>query len=224
MSLESDQFEQRRPSEILSKDIILFLRAFVTALLIFLSHQPEAFGGVHLSLSGSAQDRHLTASTIKEYSASATIAIDIGQFLRLGYTYQRDEELQTGSIGFTNSTTGESGLENFTSNQTMVMQSIDLTLAPIASERVMPYIFGGIAHKEYEIWRRFEYYNLGRKNYDSDGFPTWNAGIGFAFGISANMQFKVSHSWSPGLVLDEAGELRDDVIDTNFRFGLTYRL
>lgn len=187
----------------------------------FISDRALAF--MSFSLSGKVGSSTIPLQNSETRSGSGTIDFDMGQYMRLGFTYQQD---YTTKEGYTLISKADPDLESsytkYSERSIFTMKSIDLTLILYSGELFMPYIFGGVARIETQT-----------KLITDDGDPQYTTSIapmvptgGAGFGLRLNKQFtlKFSNRWIPGTRQLKPLGKTEPVVDTQMQVGISYQL
>ena len=194
----------------------------------FISMSSIASAGMHLSLSGSQSTSNAGYQKIQSGSGSASVAFEIWDYLRLGYTY-RQELAYTG--GYTESkdangniqkdSTGASMYVKFLNRSKVISDSVDLTVVLYAGEVFMPYVFVGAGRKNYNIVNSVE-------GQEDDVIklsmpPSPNGGAGIGVQLSRRFSLKFSYTVSQGYK-QLPGQPLELTLDSFSQVGISYAL
>lgn len=188
-----------------------------------------ASAGMHLSLSGSQSSSNAGLQKIESGAGSASVAFDIWDYLRLGYTY-RQEISSTGGYtegrdangGIIKNAAGEpASYVKFLNRSRVVSQSVDLTIVLYAGDVFMPYIFVGAGTKNYDILNQTE--NKEDEHIKASVPVSPNAGAGLGIRLSQRFSLKFSYTVSQG-IKQLPGQLAEPTLDNYTQVGITYAL
>lgn len=195
---------------------------------IFISMPSIASAGMHLSLSGSQSTSNAGLQKIQSGSGSASIAFDIWDYLRLGYTY-RQELAYTG--GYTEAkdangviiknSAGNPTYVKFLNRSRVVSDSVDFTVVLYAGDVFMPYVFVGAGRKNYNIINQTEGQEDEVIKLTMPFSP--NGGVGLGIRMSQRFSLKFSYTVSQGYkqLPDQPLEL---TMDSYSQVGISYAL
>ncbi len=181
----------------------------------------NAFAGVQINLSGSAQNSTANLEKTKAHTVSANIGLSLGQYASLGLTHRRSYSDTTGHKKG-RASDGSYLYIAFADRTETVTNSLDLTLIPYSGV-ISPFIFGGVARRDY--YNQFDY--LGTRITSKQSlYPVPNYGGGIAIQLGQGFQLKITQTLSPGkeTIFDESGEKTKDVRDTYTELWLGYKL
>ena len=176
----------------------------------------SSYAVMHLSLSGSHSDSNAGLQKIEAGSLSASVAFDLGDYFRLGYTHM--QQLQS-AIG----NTQDQETKVYTairSKSHVVSHSVDLTAILYAGEIFTPYIFAGMGVKTYNIENK-----EGDKPTEKTTvtIPNPNGGAGMAIRLNQKFSLKLSYTVSPG-VKQEPNKPQEGTTDSYAQIGIQYSL
>lgn len=203
-----------------------WLNAIICAALLGVASIASA--GMHLSLSGSQSSTHAGLQKIESGAGSASVAFDVWDYLRLGYTY-RQEIASTG--GYTEGKNADGGIPRdadgnaltyvkFLNRSRVISQSLDLTIVLYAGDVFMPYVFVGYGTKQYDILNQTE--NQPDEHTRSN-LPSPNGGAGFGIRLSQRFSLKFSYTVSLG-VKQLPGQVAESTLDNYTQVGISYAL
>lgn len=201
---------------------------FVIIAMVALLPSP-IIAGVAIGLSGSAANNNLGLETSRNNAVSANVNFDILEWLRIGFTHRRSLESGTGYKRYSEG--GREFFVEFDSETRQTINSLDLIVV-LYNGIVSPYIFGGVAHKDYEVAVNCS--AVCSTNAHRTMFPVENYGFGVGIYLSREFSLKISETYSPGYaivtegglpVLDDLGnELVRKRRDSYTQIGITYHL
>ena len=190
------------------------LKSIVFATMITWGFAAPAMASMHFTLSGSKSISHAAYETIESGGLSGSVAWDLGEYIRIGYTYR--QELQS-TKGYTLETT-DNAYHKFESSSRITSQSADLTLVLYAGDIFTPYIFAGGGPKTYDTYMNEE----GKSpTHNKSGLTSPNGGVGLSIRISQNFSLKMSYTISQGITVtpDTKPSL---AIDSYTQAGISY--
>ena len=94
---------------------------------------------------------------------------------------------------YENTTAGTVSLEAFEESTYSTIKSIDLTLVLYQGRIVVPFVFGGLAWKAYEVDEFSE--SRGSRHLSISGESVWNAGGGLAVNLTERFSLKYSKTF-----------------------------
>ena len=192
---------------------------------LFLTEAASAF--VSVGISGNSSSTHSGLEQSSDTSLSASVSFDLGSHFRIGYTHRQSWEKKSGLKIFDSNDGVSVSLENFSETTLSTIKSLDLTIVLYQGQLIVPFVFGGIAWKSYDV---SEYSDTkGYRSYSPETDPVWNAGGGLAITLSERFSLKVSKSFSPGKVYTFDSEQNAivsarRVTDAYTQVGITYKL
>lgn len=194
-----------------------------------LSVSGVASAGMHLSLSGSQSTSNAGLQKIESGAGSASLAFDIWDYLRLGYTYRQEISATSGYTETKDANddtvldpaTGKPLYSKFLNRSRVRSDSVDLTIVLYAGEVFMPYIFVGAGRKSYDIINQVqdkddEHIKIGLP-------PMPNGGAGIGIQMSRRFSLKFSHTISMG-VKQLPNQEAESCLDSYSQVGISYAL
>lgn len=192
----------------------------------------NAQASIYVSGSISTSTSNVPFQTFESRYGSGSLGIDLGRFIRLGYTHSqelsvtegyRDPNGQSQTRGAASSDvvdTCESCVATRSSTQ-VVGNSLDLQIILFEGQLFMPYITGGAIVKLY----RFENLESGQvtRNEGAVG-PVPNLGAGLGIRLNKDFTLKLTYIASPGLAQTKGEELPHGVWDKRVTLGLSYQI
>lgn len=193
------------------------LLAFFLFLLIVVWNPQLAMAGLHLGISGTAATNHLGRQTQKVQAGKGSLAVDLGSYFRLSYSFQAKLQSREGQL---ESSEVDGEYIDFKEEINQTGHSIDLFVILYAGELFTPFVFVGGALKHYRIY----YEEEGEEPTEVEGpLPGYNYGAGFAISLNRSFSLKITNTWSPGVTINKAGEERD-IRDVQTDVGINYHL
>lgn len=171
---------------------------------------------VHLSLGGSHSESNAGLQKIESGAGSGSLAFDLGDYFRLGYTH-RQELASTSGWNYAEDTKIYTA---FVSKSHVVSHSVDLTIILYAGEVFMPYVFAGIGVKSYDIENKEEGKATERTRVT---IPNPNGGGGLSIRLNQQFSLKLSHTVSPG-IRQLPGKEAESTTDSYSQVGISYAL
>jgi hypothetical protein len=187
------------------------------------------FAGAHLGISGYQSGTHAELQKTLNSRAGASLSFDLFRVVRIGYSYRLDTE-STSGLRVSDSSIANSYV-NFNNIKEVTKQSVDLTIVPFMTQFIVPFIFGGIAKKDY-------LYRVQAEDVNDNGIITveikagengnpawgWNAGFGTRIPVNKEFSIKVTQTFSEGLKKSSPTAEGVKVWDTYTEYGITYKL
>ena len=194
---------------------IIFRFLLLLCVFLFSNH---GFSATHLTLKGSLVNNNLGLNSQENFSGSASVAFDIGTYLRLGITHRRAESQIKGyrETSVTNEYRYE---EERTDN---IANSIDLTVILYYGRVFVPYIQLGMVRKEYTMTYMIENLSAIKKQYTLPAVP--NAGIGLGIRLNSDFSLKLSYSVSQGIKQKRPDTPPEGVLDSYTSVGISYSI
>lgn len=192
----------------------------------------RAQAAVYVSGSISTSTSNVPFQTFESRYGSGSLGIDLGRFIRLGYTHSQElsitdgfknpggQSQSRGDIISDKVDTCESCIETRSSTH-VIGNSIDLQIILFEGQLFMPYITGGAIVKLY----RFENLESGQltRNEGAVG-PVPNLGAGLGIRLNKDFTLKLTYIASPGLAQTKGEELPHGVWDKRVTLGLSYQI
>lgn len=206
---------------VLSRRVARFLTAgFFT---LVLSQQASAV--IYLSVAGSSANNTVPYTRYSSRGMSGGISMDMGEYLRLGFTHRQEFSSSLGYSTLKSSTAencnNASDCEYYETEAHTSTNSVDLTVILYNGEIFVPYVMGGIAYKTFtsKTVKAETTKEVGPYSYPA---PQG----GFGMGIRLNKQFtlKVSHTISPGVLQEPGADEVQKTLDSYTQVGVTYSL
>lgn len=191
-----------------------WIASLVVATVVF---SQSAFAVVHFTLGGSQSQNNVPYQTYVSRAGSASVAVDMGEYFRIGYTHRQEF---SNNYGFKVSTTDPSTYTEFLSQTKVVSNSIDLNIILYAGDLFIPYLSAGAVVKAYSS--AFSSID-GTESASITLPPVPNLGGGVGMRLSRSFSLKLSYTVSPG-VRQEPGGIQEGILDTYSSLGITYQL
>lgn len=196
-----------------------------------------AFAGVYLTGSVTGSTTNMPYSGYRSQYTSGSVGFDIASILRLGYTYSQEDTVNDGytdvrtsdSLKSSNATpangnddpSDDGNLVAYTTQSRVIGNSVDLQLILYKGDVVVPFIIGGVIHKQTTMTTTKD----GEAPTVLHGASLGpQAGAGMGFRLNRQFSFKVSYVVSPGEKRKPFEEKATKVWDPKLTFGLTYEL
>tara|TARA_B100001094_G_scaffold323815_1_gene375344 strand:+ start:240 stop:848 length:609 start_codon:yes stop_codon:yes gene_type:complete len=193
----------------------------VISVVFALTSQTEAFGTINFGISGAGSENNVGLEKHKSTSLSGSINLNLGSFFRIGYS-QRQAFEDRGGLKTSQLDDGSIVYYEFKEKVQTITNSINLTLV-LYNGRVSPYIFGGVARKDYEITNAVSNL-LYTKNATLYPVPTY--GVGASIFVSRHFNFKMTQTWSPGvkITIKDNAEVEEPILDSYLQVGINYAI
>lgn len=180
-----------------------------------LCYAPQLWAGVSFTVSGWASTTNVPYELHRTQSGSGAVAVDLGSMLRLGYSHRQELSLnrsyETDGVGIYPSSTE---IHEYTN-------SIDLTLVLYNGDLVVPYVFGGLAHKRYTSAKEI----MGVRSENSHpGFVVPAGGAGVGIRLNSDFSLKFFHTLSTGYKQNPGDETYERVLDSYSQVGVSYQI
>lgn len=195
--------------------IVAVLFAVVLAGSFLINGSAQAM--VYFTLGGSQSRSNVPYQTYVSRAGSASVAMDVGPFFRVGYTHRQEFSNNTGYRALV-SLPGYYG--QYVSQTRVISNSIDLNMILFAGDLLIPYLSAGAVVKSYSSSVETLEGN------DSDSFkldPVPNLGAGVGIRLNREFSLKLSYTVSPGKKQEPGGE-REETLDNYTQLGVTYQL
>lgn len=172
---------------------------------------------VHFTLKGTLSDSNYNLQNQANRSAAASIATDVGNYIRLGLTHR--EEVSAAK-GFSETERGSRIYYYFSTRSREIANSIDLTLILYYGELLVPYVQVGMVQKTNSV----AYGNLKIGPVVSDPMPS--GGVGLGIRLNRNFSLKLDYTVSPGSKKRDpfSSEKAEGVLDSYSSLGITYNI
>jgi hypothetical protein len=198
--------------------------AFASALAVT-SLSPSASGAVYITGSVSSSTNNVGLQAISDQGGSASVAVDLGRYIRIGVTHKQDFQVAKGLITTDDSlsTCDADHLDNcseYSSRTHNISNSLDLTLILYEGDTIAPFLLGGGVMKSYEFVTRKG--DTETKDKAKVG-PIPNYGGGLAIRLNKSFSLKFTYTMSQGAIMDPTGLTRP-VWDRDTSLGLQYQL
>ena len=183
-----------------------------------------ANAGMHLTLGGSNSISNAGYQKIQSGAASGSLAFDLGDYFRLGYSYRQELSITSGytEAKDENGVVTEDVYVKFLNMSRVTSQSVDFTVVLYAGEIFMPYVFVGVVNKRYEIDNQIEGQPVERLRLPMPASPNGGAGMGIR--LNQKFSLKMSYTMSQGFKQLPGQIDPERTIDTYTQVGITYSL
>jgi hypothetical protein len=196
---------------------VLLTGAFIAASLGITAFDTPAIGMVYFTLGGSQSRSNVPYQTYVSRAGSASVAVDVGEYFRVGYTHRQEFSNNTGYRAL-ESQPGYYG--EYISQTRVVSNSVDLNVILYAGELFIPYVSAGAVVKAYNS----DIMTVeGRETGSFTLPPVPNLGGGVGIRLNRNFSLKLSYTVSQG-VKQEPGGIQEGILDTYSQIGVTYQM
>ncbi len=190
-----------------------------------------AFSAIYLTGSVSASSANAGLMSYDSRGGSASVAIDMGRFMRLGLTHRQQFQESRGVVGkdenscssdaVVDKTTAEGDCLEYESKTHVVANSIDLTVILYDGQVFVPFLLGGAVVKTYSSETKKEGLEDTVVKPTQIG-PVPNVGGGMGIKLNKEFTLKLTYQASPGVVILSDGTTRR-VWDKDTSIGLSYQ-
>jgi hypothetical protein len=191
----------------------------------------QAYSAMYVSGSVSASSANAGLMSYDSRGGSASLAMDIGRFMRLGFTHRQQFQESRGYVGKDeNYCTSDDVLDEkveegdclkYQSKTHVIGNSIDLTVILYDGQVFVPFLLGGAVIKTYSSETKKEGEDDTVIDPETYG-PVPNIGAGIGIKLNKEFQLKLTYQASPGLTLLPDGTKRS-VWDKDTSLGLSYQ-
>lgn len=190
---------------------------FGSLILASTAFESPAMGMVYFTLGGSQSRSNVPYQTYISRAGSASVAVDLGEYFRVGYTHRQEFSNNTGYKAL-ESQPGYYG--EYISQTRVTSNSVDFNVILFAGELFIPYLSAGAVVKAYHSDI------LTVEGRETDSFrlpPVPNLGGGVGIRLNRNFSLKLSYTVSPG-VRQEPGGIQEGILDNYSQIGVTYQM
>lgn len=190
-----------------------------------------AFSAIYLTGSVSASSANAGLMSYDSHGGSASVAMDMGRFMRLGYTHRQQFQQSKGVVGKDEDSCAAGDVVDgkvqtgdclsYESKTHVVANSIDLTVILYDGQVFVPFVMAGAVIKTYS--------SQTKKEGEDDTIveptvvgPVPNIGGGIGIKLNKEFTLKLTYQASPGVVLLPDGTNRR-VWDKDTSVGLSYQ-
>jgi hypothetical protein len=213
------------------------MKHLVPAIFLATTLATPALGGVYVTGSVAGSTTNIAYSSYQSQYSSGSIGFDIASILRLSYTYSQEDATNEGYTdprteaqlkaanalpANANDDPSDDGyLVAYRTTSRVIGNSVDLQLVLYKGDVFVPFVVGGVIHKQTSITTEKEGQGPQTTKGQSLG-PQAGAGLG----VRLNRQFslKLSYLISPGQTRLPGEEKATNVWDKKVTFGLQYEL
>ena len=198
------------------------LLRILTLLALTVTMSESSLASIHIGLSGSTSSSHFSLESHKRSSVSASFAVGVARFLRIGLTHRRSFEKKKGLKKNQISETQFIYYE-FQDDTEVITSSIDLT-AVLYQGPISPFIFGGAARRDYYSEVIYPG-NINKTSVTNDIVP--NYGLGVSIYLSREFSLKITQTYTAGekkQLTADGTEKKVKTTDSYTQLGITYRL
>lgn len=180
-----------------------------------------AMATVHFTLESMLSQNNIPLSAQNNRSVSASVALDLGTFLRVGLTHRQSSNQTKGYIA--DDPTVENPAYSYrATNNVSFANSVDLTIILYYGQLFVPYLQLGMVKKDYLI--TVAEGNAASQTATFSLPPVPNGGIGVGIRLNRNFSLKLSYSVSPGVRQVAPNQEKEGVLDSFTSIGITYNL
>ena len=192
-----------------------------------------AQGGAYLTGSIAASTTNVPLQSAESQYASGSLELDLGRYVRIGYTHGQEMQISNGykrrdpSTGLTASSTGPldcvdpNNCLNTVSRTNIVENSIGLTLILYEGQIFMPFIMAGGIIKSYTFQTKE---NGSLATITGKEGPVPNLGGGIGIRLNRSFSLKISQQLSQGIMLRPGDSEPRGVWDRKTTLGLSYQI
>ena len=176
-----------------------------------------SYAALHLTLQGSANDSNLGLQEINSRAIAGSLALDLGRYLRIGFTHRQQ-------FSFTSGYSLDSETETYTyseSSNHVVSNSIDLIVILYYGKLFVPYVMAGGVKKVYYIKTSTESESESQM-VERPIVP--NGGVGLGIRLNQRFSLKISYTFSPGVRQMAPDQEPEAVLDRFLSLGVSYNI
>jgi len=177
---------------------------------------------VYVTLGGSQSSNYVGYQTYQSRSGSASVALGIGEFMRLGLTHRQEFKNREGY--FEEEANGTTTFSVFNSEDRVISNSVDLSVILYAGDVFVPYVSAGGIRKLYISDVVVDRGSV----IERSGGRAWgpiqpNLGVGLGIRLNQNFSLKLSYTVSPAST-QMPGQEPEGILDNYAEVGLTYQI
>ncbi len=194
-----------------------FIGSLAAAVIGNLVLAPFADAAVYFTLGGSQSHNNVPYQTYESRAGSASVAMDLGEYFRVGYTHRQEFSNNTGYRALV---TQPGYYGEYVSQTRVISNSIDFNIILFAGEIFIPYLSAGAVVKAYHSGIETV------EGSEASSFtlpPVPNLGGGIGIRLNRNFSLKLSYTVSPGKK-QEPGGIQEGILDNYSQLGVTYQL
>lgn len=197
------------------------LKSNIIAILMLSALSTDSLASFNVSLSGSTSKSAFGLESHERSNVSASFAVGLARFVRLGLTHRRSFEKKKG-LRRQRLSDERTIYYEFVDDTEVLTSSIDLTVI-LYHGQVSPFIFGGAARRDYfsETVNPFE---SNKFSIENDIVP--NYGLGLSIMLSREFSLKLTQTYTEGekIELSPIGEeIKSKTTDSFSQIGISYR-
>ncbi|MCB9229274.1 MAG: hypothetical protein H6618_06655 [Deltaproteobacteria bacterium] len=197
-----------------------YIRSLCCSLIFFALSSGTALAGVHFTLQSSLSVNNLALTTQDSRSGSASVALDLGTYFRIGFTHRQSISKKEGYVNIGSPT---QPFYIYTMEQFhLFANSVELTVILYYGRIFVPYIQVGMVKKNYLSVTAIADDPEARTK-DSTS-PEPSGGVGLGIRLNKNFSLKLSYTVSQGLRQDHPALPREGVLDSDTSVGISYSL
>ena len=202
-----------------------------------LAFAAPAQAAVYLTGSVAGSTSNIEYQTYQSQYARASLAVDLGHYLRLSYSYslensnnngytdpRTDDELKSANAtraNANNDPTDDNNLVAYSTRSHVVGNSVDLQVVLYEGDIFIPYIMGGVIYKTTTVVTEQD----GKDPQVSQGGGLGpNLGAGLGIRLNRAFTLKLSYIASPGATRQPGDAEKKKVWDKKVTLGLSYQL
>lgn len=187
-------------------------------LFVFFIASQESRASIHFTLQSSFIQNNMPLSSQNARSGSASVAIDLGTYFRVGVTHRQAINKTKGYV--LNETLG-AYLYKMEQYHTFA-NSVDFTIILYYGRIFIPFLKIGVVKKDYLIVAAQDEKESITNSISIPPVP--NGGIGVGIRINRNFSLKLSYTVSPGIRQSHPLLEPESVLDTYSSVGISYNI
>lgn len=219
------------------KRILWIAMSRISCLLAACVASAPSLAGVYVTGSTVAGSTNMAYSGYRSQYSSGSIGFDVASILRLGYTYSQEDTINDGytdsrsadalksqdatAANANDDPSDDGNLVAYNVQSRVIGNSVDLQIVLYKGDVVVPFVIGGVIHKQITSTTSKEGETPAVRKEASLG-PQAGAGLGFR--LNRQFSFKVTQMASPGEKRKPFEEKATKVWDRKLTLGLTYEL
>lgn len=176
---------------------------------------------VYITGSVSASNSFVPLQTYQSNSASGSIAVDLGNYMRIGYTHKQESQEADGYKDVSERTgVANTYVKSYTKAH-IISNSVDLTLILYDGAVLFPYLNIGVIVKNSRFV--FQEGDQQPEVIQVPAAPAANLGMGLGIRLNRDFSLKITYLVSPAETYDPVQEKAKVVLDRSTSLGLTYQ-
>jgi len=191
-------------------------------LMILLLLAESAFAGVQMSLDGMISKSSLGLVKKNSTSGSVSLSVDLGSYVRLSYEHGQAQEYQEGYMDVSGPLSTTPDYRAYKSKVHQVSNGINLILILYGGDVIVPYIFGGLVHKQYTLESTLD----GKLKEESGGGAVPAGGAALIIKASQKFSLKFTYKVSQSVYQSDPNDetKREGALDEEFKVGIQYTI